>query len=154
MRVTGITLALITAFAVSARGQDTTTTPDSMPAPDAAPAPAPAPAAAPASNVTIEAVLTRGVVDRVPQDTVTAAPPDVGNLTLWTRVTGADSGAVIHHVWFRNDEQVGDVELTVGGSSWRTWSRKAIPMDWTGPWRVEVRDDAGNVLEKIEFTVG
>jgi hypothetical protein len=136
MRVTHITLALVMASAGAASAQDT------------------AAAVQAAPNLTVEAVLTRGVVDRVPQDTVTAVPADVGSLSLWTRVTGADPGTVIHHVWYHGDEQVGDVELTVGGSPWRTWSRKAIPMDWTGAWRVEVKDAAGNVLQTISFTVG
>jgi hypothetical protein len=112
--------------------------------------------AAPAADITVEAVLTSNVVDRMPQDTVTAIPvPDMADtLYLWTRVTGAEPGTVLHHVWFRGDEQVGDVELTIGGSPWRTWSRKTIPAEWTGQWRVEVRDGMGNVLQTVSFVVG
>src|SRR5205814_1422584 len=66
----------------------------------------------------------------------------------------AAGGTAIHHVWFHGDTQVGDVELQVGGSPWRTWSRKSVPADWTGPWHVEVRDAAGAVLKRIDFTVG
>jgi hypothetical protein len=104
--------------------------------------------------VTAEAVLARSVVDRVPQDTGTAFPADVGELTLWTRVTGAGAESVIHHVWMHGDEQVADIELRIGGSPWRTWSRKTIPPDWTGAWHVEVRDAAGTVLQRIDFTIG
>lgn len=105
-------------------------------------------------TVTAEAVLARSVVDRVPQDTGTAFPADVGELTLWTRVTGAAAESAIHHVWMHGDEQVADIELRVGGSPWRTWSRKTIPPDWTGSWHVEVRDAAGTVLQRIDFTIG
>ncbi|HEX9704411.1 MAG TPA: DUF2914 domain-containing protein [Gemmatimonadales bacterium] len=140
MRVTYITPALVIALTSVAAAQDTTAVRP----------------AAPASNITIEAVLTRNVVDRVPQDTVTAipVPATADTLYLWTRVTGAEPGTVLHHVWFRGEEQVGDVELTVGGSPWRTWSRKSIPAEWTGAWRVEVRDAAGNVLQTVQFSVG
>lgn len=100
-----------------------------------------------------EAVVARSVVDRQPQDTGTAFPADVGQLICWTKVTGA-GGAAIHHVWFHGDTQVGDVELQVGGSPWRTWSRKTVPPDWTGAWHVEVRDAAGTVVKRIDFTVG
>src|SRR5204863_332387 len=68
-------------------------------------------------------------------------------------VEGA-GGSTLHHVWFHGDTQVGDVELQVGGSPWRTWSRKTVPADWTGAWHVEVRDAAGTVLKRIDFTVG
>jgi hypothetical protein len=144
-----IALGVLVAFAASVSAQDTTAAPDSM----AAPAAAPAPSAAPAT-LSVEAVLTSNVIDRAPRDTVSSVPADVGSLTLWTRVTGGNPGTVIHHVWFRGDEQVGDVQLQVNGSPWRTWSRKAIPAEWTGQWRVEIRDHAGNVLQRIEFTVG
>lgn len=108
------------------------------------------------SSVTVEAVLTTAVVDRVAQDTVSAipAPAPEDTLYLWTRVSGAAPGAVIHHVWSRGGEQVADVELTVNGSPWRTWSRKTITADMTGAWRVEVRDATGTVLQTIDFTVG
>lgn len=106
-----------------------------------------------ASDVSVEAVVARTVVDRMPQDSGTAFPPDVGQLVLWTRVSGA-AGQPIHHVWFHGDTEVGRVELQVGGSPWRTWSTKTVPSDWTGAWHVEVRDEAGHLAKRIDFTVG
>src|SRR5438093_968810 len=78
---------------------------------------------------------------------------EVGQLVCWTKVSDA-AGTSIHHVWFHGDTQVGDMELQVGGSPWRTWSRKTVPADWTGAWHVEVRDASGAVLKRIDFTVG
>jgi Protein of unknown function (DUF2914) len=103
-----------------------------------------------------EAVVAKSVVDRAPQDTGSAFTPDVGQVVCWTKLSGAPSGSetTIHHVWFHGDTQVGDVELHVSGSPWRTWSRKTVPPDWTGAWRVEVRDASGTVLKRIDFTVG
>jgi hypothetical protein len=112
-----------------------------------------APGATAAPVTVVEAVVARSVLDRQPQDTGTAFPADVGQLICWTKVEGA-GGSSIHHVWFHGDTEVGNVELQVGGSPWRTWSRKAVPADWTGPWHVEVRDAAGTVLKRIDFTVG
>jgi hypothetical protein len=112
-------------------------------------------AAAPAAQntATVEAVLARSVVDRAPQDTGVAFPADVGQLVLWMRVTGGE-GQTLNHVWFHGDTEVGNVPLTIGGSPWRTWSRKTIPMEATGAWHVEIRDAAGTVLKRIDFTVG
>ncbi len=112
------------------------------------------PSPAPGANaLAVEAVLARSVVERQPQDTGSAFPADIGAVMLWTRVSGA-SGDVMHHVWFHGDEQVADIELQIGGSPWRTWSRKTIPPEATGTWRVEVRDATGDVLKSIEFTIG
>jgi hypothetical protein len=92
-------------------------------------------------------------MDRAPMDSGTAFPADVGQLVLWTRVSGA-AGSVIRHVWFHGETEVGNVELTVTASPYRTWSRKTVPADWTGAWHVEVRDAAGAVVQRIDFTVG
>ena len=119
---------------------------------DSTAAPPAAPAAAP-SNVTVEAVLARTLVDRAPQDTGTAFPDSVGTIVLWMRASGA-SGQTLHHVWFYGDTEVGNVPLTISGSPWRTWSRKTVPVDAKGAWHVEIRDDAGTVLKRIDFTVG
>ncbi len=115
--------------------------------------PAPTVVASPAA-VAVEAVLARSIVDRVPQETGLAFPADVGELILWTRVSHANPDETIHHVWFHGDEQVADVALRVGGSPWRTWSRKTIPAGATGAWRVEVRNAAGQVLQRVDFTIG
>jgi len=110
-------------------------------------------APAPQSAATVQAVLARNVVDRAPQDTGVAFPADVGTLVLWMRVTGGE-GQTLNHVWFHGDTEVGNVPLSIGGSPWRTWSRKTIPADATGAWHVEIRDSAGTVLKRIDFTVG
>jgi len=134
-------LVMLFGFAAPVVAQDTTAAPPAAP-----------PAAAP-SDVSVEAVLARSVVDRAPQDTGTAFPDSVGSVVLWMRATGA-SGQTLHHVWFFGDTEVGDVPLTVGGSPWRTWSRKTVPAEAKGAWHVEIRDDAGTVLKRIDFTVG
>jgi len=134
-----LTLVLLLSLVGPVAAQDTTAAPPAAP-----------PAA---SDVTVEAVLARSVVDRAPQDTGTAFPDTVGTVVLWMRATGA-TGQTLHHVWFFGDAEVGDVPLTIGGSPWRTWSRKTVPLEAKGAWHVEIRDDAGNVLKRIDFTVG
>ena len=137
-----LTPVLVLGLVSSLAAQDSTAKPAAPPAPPAA-----------ASNVTVEAVLARTLVDRAPRDTGSAFPDSVGTVVLWMRVTGAN-GQTLHHVWFHGGDQVGDVPLTVGGSPWRTWSRKTIPADAKGAWHVEIRDEAGTVLKRIDFTVG
>ena len=132
-------LMVLGVLAASLAAQDTTTSAPSAPAP---------------STLNVEAALARSVVDRTPQDTGSMFPAEVGELILWTRVTGAEGETAIRHVWFHGQTEVANVELRVGGSPWRTWSRKSIAPGMTGEWRVEIRDVAGNVLKSINFTVG
>lgn len=135
------TLGLVLGGAAALAAQDSTA------------APAAAPAAAPSLTV-MEAVVAKSVVDRVAQDTGSAFPAAVGQVVCWTKVSGAAAGTTVHHVWFFGDTQVGDVELTLGGSPWRTWSRKTVPAEAIGAWHVDIRDASGAVLRRIDFTVG
>ncbi|MCZ6917447.1 MAG: DUF2914 domain-containing protein [Gemmatimonadetes bacterium] len=111
------------------------------------------PAMAQESLAVEESTIARDVVDRMPVDPGATFTADVGRLFCWTRITGAEGSTSVRHVWFLEDQEMADVELNVGGSSWRTHSSKAIVPEWTGNWRVEVRDNSGNVLETIRFSV-
>ena len=111
-------------------------------------------AAAPASLQVTDAAIAKSVVDRAPQDTGATFGADVAQLICWTKIEGASGATSVHHVWFHGDQQVADVELQVGGSPWRTYSRKTVPADWTGAWHVEVRDASGTVLKRLDFKVG
>ena len=101
-----------------------------------------------------ESSIATSVVDRMPSGTATTFPANVERLYAWTRIQGAEGETTVHHVWIHGDVERADLELRIGGSPWRTWSNKAILPEWTGDWRVEVRDASGNVLETISFTVG
>ncbi len=100
----------------------------------------------------VELVIAIDVGERQPTGEGTEFPADVGELVAWTRVTGL-ANTTVRHVWrHQGHEEV--IELSVGGSPWRTWSRRTIPAEWTGAWTVEVLDAQGNVLATAEFTVG
>ncbi len=106
------------------------------------------------SGLTVpESSIATMVVDRTPSGTAMTFPATVERLYAWTRIQGADGETTVHHVWIQGDVERANIELRIGGSPWRTWSNKAIMPEWTGDWRVEVRDSRGNVLETIRFTV-
>ena len=100
-----------------------------------------------------ESAIALDVIDRMPAGSDSTFVASVGRVYCWTLVAGAEGEVAIHHVWFHGDQEMADIELRIGGSPWRTWSNKAIMPEWTGAWRVEVRDSAGNVIETIRFTV-
>ncbi len=111
-----------------------------------------APVAAQEQAVTVEAVIARDVVDREPVDAGTVFPADVERLFCWTKVEGLEPGSTIEHVWkFAGYEWV--VSLEVGATHWRTYSNKRILPEWTGEWTVIIRDEMGNELETVTFTV-
>ena len=113
------------------------------------------PSAAQAQLAVDESAIALDVVDRMAVGTDTSFTAGVERVYCWTRITGApEGGTTIHHVWIHGDQEMADLELDIGAPSWRTWSNKAIPPEWAGNWRVEVRDSRGNVIETLSFNVG
>jgi hypothetical protein len=112
-------------------------------------------AATPARRVDVSAELAIGksIDKNMPVDTASAFPADVGAIVAWTRVSGAEAGTKITHVWIHGAD-TSKVELNVGGSPWRTFSRKTIGSDGTGDWTVEVMDASGKVLASKSFKIG
>jgi Protein of unknown function (DUF2914) len=102
--------------------------------------------------VVAESGVGSGVADRQLVGRDSTFTRDVGQVYYLTRLTGAEPGATIEHVWSRDGEEVARVSLTLGGPNWRTWSSKNIAPEWTGNWRVEVVV-AGNVIHSDTFTI-
>jgi cytoskeleton protein RodZ len=71
---------------------------------------------------------------------------------FWTRVVGGTRGQRIRHVWIREGSVISSATLKLGGSHWRTHSRKTLFPGSAGSWTVEARDAAGNLLARSDFT--
>ena len=121
----------------------------------AAPAKTEAAKAAPAAGgMTVEAKLCKNLQNREPVDLTDSFKISDGQVITFSRVTGG-AGSEIHHVYFLGDRQIDDITLKVGGSPWRTNSKKTLRADtgMAGDWRVEIRDAGGAVLETLKFKV-
>lgn len=110
-------------------------------------------AAAPQQAATVEIAIGKSVASGMPVDTAAAFPADVGQVAGWTRVTGLAAGSKITHLWIHGADS-SKVELNVGGSPWRTYSRKTIPAGATGDWTLEVWAADGAKLATKSFKIG
>lgn len=72
-------------------------------------------------------------------------------VAFWTRVLGGKPGEEIRHVWLREGQVVMRAELTLGGSHWRTYSRRLLGEGSAGRWAVEARGPDGELLARQEF---
>ncbi|MBI2615289.1 MAG: DUF2914 domain-containing protein [Gemmatimonadetes bacterium] len=105
-----------------------------------------------AGPVVMEAAVGTAVVDRELQGAAEMFPATVGTLYCFSRIGQTQAGTTIEHVWYFGDQEVARVELSIGGSPWRTWSSKTIPAEATGSWRVDIVAN-GNLLKSLSFTV-
>lgn len=99
-------------------------------------------------------VACTGVEDRQPVGVADSFSADVGTVWCFNKIIGAEEETSVVHVWYQGEQERARVTLPVRASRWRTWSRKQIPPQWAGQWRVVVEDSIGTVLAEVSFTVG
>lgn len=100
-----------------------------------------------------EMTVTTKIVKGNPIDSVhRISSSSVKALYCFTRFQSATGGeTVIRHIWYRDNEKVGDYPLPVKEKRWRTFSKKAIEKGWSGDWRVEAVDSEGHILKTVKF---
>lgn len=97
--------------------------------------------------------VATAIEDRNPIGVDTTFTADVGTLFCFTQIEEAPDTGKIFHVWYHKSEEKARIDLEVKNDKWRTWSSKNILKSWSGPWRVIVEDDNGNVLAVKNFTI-
>ncbi|HKZ22277.1 MAG TPA: DUF2914 domain-containing protein [candidate division Zixibacteria bacterium] len=105
-------------------------------------------------SVNIDQILFgTGIENREAIGVDTVFTAEVGNVYCWVLATGAEGETQISFVWHHGDEQVAEVNVPVRSARWRCWTSKTIMPDATGNWKVEIKDEAGKVLESASFQV-
>lgn len=98
------------------------------------------------------AVVCTDVVDREPVGSASTFADSIATLYCFTELDGAEGQ--VTHVWHHGDQSRAEISLTKKAGRWRTWSSKRMVKEWTGTWRVDVRDAAGTVLKSVAFEYG
>ena len=101
----------------------------------------------------VAAAICKDVVDREAVDIGTQFPNSVSRLYCFTKAVSTKIPTEIVHVWSYGDVERARVSLAVRAATWRTYSSKAIQSHEIGPWRVDVLDTSGNLLETINFEI-
>lgn len=92
------------------------------------------------------------IVDREPVQ-VNTFNQETDQLYFFSEIIGATDNTSLSHRWYHNDRLVLDVELTVNGPRWRTWSVKNLYGNHKGSWRVEIVDIQGRELGTASITL-
>jgi hypothetical protein len=71
---------------------------------------------------------------------------------LFNTILNPDGKTIlIHHKWYRDEERVTSIKLSIKAARWRTWS--VIPVYGKGRWRVDIVEPSGRVIHTERFTV-
>jgi hypothetical protein len=61
--------------------------------------------------------------------------------------------SVIYHHWFHRDVPSAKIRLILNPPRWATFSSIQLRRTDIGPWRVEITDEKGSVIEVLRFSV-
>ena len=101
----------------------------------------------------VAAAISKSVVSLEAVDVGNRFPNSTPRLYCFTKVVGASQPTEVVHVWSYSDVERARISLAVNAASWRTYSSKVIQAHEIGPWRVDVLDTSGNLLETINFEI-
>jgi hypothetical protein len=101
----------------------------------------------------VAAAISKNVVALEAVDVGTRFSNSTPRLYCFTKVAGASQPTEIVHVWRYGDVERARITLPVRAPSWRTYSSKVIQAHEIGPWRVDVLDASGNLLETVDFEI-
>lgn len=101
----------------------------------------------------VAAAICENIEDRAAVNVGTSFTNLTPRLYCFTKIVGAESPTEVVHVWSYGNVERARVSLNVHSNNWRTYSSKAIQAHEIGPWRVDVLDTSGNLLETINFEI-
>jgi hypothetical protein len=100
-----------------------------------------------------KAAMCEGITDYKPENPGIVFPTAIGKILCFTLFDPVPQKTVIYHNWYRNDDLVTKVKLTIKPPRWSTFSSIQLREADKGPWRVEITDQKDRVHKILRFSV-
>jgi hypothetical protein len=98
-------------------------------------------------------VVAAGVGNREPVGVADSFSAEIGRVYCFIEARDVQRETPIRTIWYFEEEEVASARLLLGqGARWRTFSSVNIG-DQQGNWRVDLLDEADQVVHSIDFRV-
>ena len=101
----------------------------------------------------VEATMCEGIKDYIPQNQAIVFSMTIGKVSCFTSFDPVPEKTFIYHKWFHRDKPSIKIKLSLQPPCWSTFSSIQLREADKGPWRVEVIDREGNILDIIRFSI-
>lgn len=101
----------------------------------------------------VTAVMCEDIVNRLPFNEAVVFSIANGKVSCFTLFDPVPERTVIYHNWYYRDDLSTKIKLLINPPRWATYSSIQLREADKGPWRVEVTDSDGNVLQTIRFSI-
>ncbi len=103
--------------------------------------------------VLVQAVMCEDLQERIPQNPTTIFSIERRKVICFTSFDPVPDQTIIYHQWFHRDQTSAKIKLTLKPPRWRTYSSIQFRAEDIGPWRVEIIDSQGNILDALRFSI-
>jgi hypothetical protein len=99
------------------------------------------------------ALMCEEIRDGLPVNETIVCPVSVGRVACYTAFDPVPSRSVIYHNWYRKDELNTKIRLVLQPPRWAAYSTIQLREIDKGPWRIEITDQEGQVLNILRFSI-
>ena len=101
----------------------------------------------------VRAMMCEDIQELIPQNPTTVFSIERRKAICFTSFDPVPKKTVIYHQWFHRDQTSAKIKLTLKPPRWSTYSSIQFRAEDIGPWRVEIIDSQGNILDAIRFSI-
>jgi hypothetical protein len=100
-----------------------------------------------------EALMCEDIFTNAPRNPTAVFSIQRKKAVCFTSFSTVPQKLIIYHNWYHRDVPSAKIRLTLKPPRWSTYSSIELNKSDIGPWRVEITDESGNVLEVLRFSV-
>lgn len=101
----------------------------------------------------VRAAMCEKIEDYAPQNQGIVFSVAIGKITCFTFFDPVPENSFIYHKWYYRDRLTTRIKLSLKTPRWSTFSSIQLREADKGPWRLEVTDSDGNVLQTLRFSI-
>ena len=106
-----------------------------------------------AKIVLVQAVMCEDLQERIPQNPTTVFSIERRKAICFTSFDPVTEKTIVYHQWFHRDQNSAKMKLTLNPPRWSAYSSIQLRAEDIGPWRVEVTDAQGHILDILRFSI-
>ena len=101
----------------------------------------------------VQAVMCEDMLELVPRNPTTVFSIERRKAICFTSFDPVPEKTIIYHQWFHRDQTSAKIKLTLKSPRWSTYSSIQFRAEDIGPWRVEISDSQGHILDVLRFSI-
>ena len=107
----------------------------------------------PAKIVLVQAVMCEDLQELTPQNPTTVFSIERRKAICFTSFDPVIEKTIVYHQWFHRDQNSAKMKLTLNPPRWSAYSSIQLRAEDIGPWRVEITDAKGHILDILRFSI-